>query len=286
MDHTNSSRKTILSDYENNPLLKLVFYCGAGYVALHLVKIVVFMWQKVPMTESTQYFYDKIFVHFAIQPLDGMISHPWAILAFMFTGLSFFKLFTSMMWLFLFGNVVQQLVGKSEVVPMFLITNIIGAIIYVALLQFFPIAAPNDMFAGADASVLGFAIGVSFIAPRYKVFFSSNFSVPLWLLSLIYLVLTGIVLFGSRNYPHFGLLAGGVLAGIIYLAAARRGLKPGAWMNKVWRNGVRVIAPKRKVGDRTFDTLDPGLDAILDKINERGIQSLTKEEREILKQFQ
>lgn len=285
MDHTNSSRKTILSDYENNPLLKLVFYCGAGYVALHLVKIVIFMWQKVPLMESTQYFYDRIFVHFALQPLEGMLDRPWALLAFMFTGLSFFKLFTSMMWLFLFGNVAQQLVGKSEVVPMFLVTNITGAIVYVALQQFFPMPGPNNMFAGADASVLGFAIGVAVIAPRYKVFFSSNFSVPLWLLSLIYLILTCVVSFDSRNYPYFGLLAGGVLAGIAYLTAASRGFKLGALTNKMW-NRMRAVASKRKVGNKTFEAIDPGLDAILDKINEKGIQSLTKEEREILKQFQ
>ncbi len=286
MDYTNSSRKTLLSDYEHNPLLKLVFYCGAGYVLLHLVKIVIFMWQQVPMLESTQYFYDKIFVHFAIQPIEGMFKRPWAILSFMFTGLSFFKLFTSMVWLFLFGNVVQQLVGKSEVFPMFLVSNIVGAIVFIALQQYFPMPQPSNMFAGADAAVFGFAIGCLALAPHYKVYFSSHFSVSLWILSLIYLAINVIVLFESRNYPFFGLMSGGALAGTLYLLAAKSGFKLGAWANQILNRGAHTVAAKKKVGNKTFDKPNADLNAILDKINESGIQSLSKDERAILNQFQ
>lgn len=286
MDYINSSRKTLLSDYENNPLLKLVFYIGAGYVLLHLVKITIFMWQQVPMVESTQYFYDKIFVHFAIQPMEGMLSRPWALFGFMFTSLSFFKLFTSMVWLFLFGNVVQQLVGKSEIFPMFLVSNLIGAIVFIAMQQYFPMPQPSNMFAGADAAVFGFAIGCLALAPKYKVFFSSHFSVPLWALSVIYLALNIVVLFQSRNYPYFGLMAGGAVAGTIYLVAAKNGYKLGAWGNRVLKSGSKTAAAKKKIGDKSFENTDNELNAILDKINESGIQSLTREERTILNQYQ
>lgn len=286
MDYLNSSRKTLLSDYENNPLLKLVFFCGAGYIMLHLAKIVIFMWQQVPSPESTFYFESKIYVHFAIQPLAGMLKHPWTLLTFMFTGLSFFKLFTTLVWLFVFGSVIQQLVGKSEILPLFIVSNMAGGIAFIALQYYFPLPHPHNMFSGADAAVLGFSLGALSVAPKYKIYFSPNFSVPLWLLIVIYLIINILVLFESNNYPYFGLLIMGGLAGVLYMQLANKGVKLGVACNKLLGWGAHKVAAKKKIGDKTFKEINADLDAILDKINESGIQSLTREERELLKRYQ
>lgn len=286
MDYLNSSRKTLLSDYENNPLLKLVFFCGAGYIMLHLAKIVIFMWQQVPSPESTAYFENKIYIHFAIQPFESMLKHPWTLLTFMFTGLGFFKLFTTLVWLFVFGSVIQQLVGKSEILPLFIVSNIIGGIAFIALQYYFPLPSPANMFSGADAAVLGFSLGALSVAPKYKIYFSSNFSVPLWLLIVIYLIINILVLFESKNYPYFGLLIAGGLAGVLYMQLANKGVKLGVACNKMLGWGAHKVAAKKKVGDKTFTEANAELDAILDKINEQGIQSLTREERELLKRYQ
>lgn len=285
MDYLNSSRKTLLSNYENNPLLRLVFFCGCGYVLLQLVKIVIFMWQQVPSPESTNYFETKIYVHFALQPLEGMLQHPWTILTYMFTGIGFFKLFTTLVWLFLFGNVVQQLVGRSEVFPLFLVANIIGGIAFVALQLVFSLPHPSNMFSGADAAVFAYAFGALGIAPKYRVYFSSNFSVPLWALVVIYVLLNIVSLWGLTNFPYFGLLICGSLIGFLYLKMAKNGLKLGVWGNKLFGKSAQTFGAKKKVGDKTFNQSNEQLDAILDKINESGIQSLNQEERELLQRF-
>jgi membrane associated rhomboid family serine protease len=285
MDYLNSSRKTLLSDYEHNPLLRLVFFCGCGYVILQLVKIVIFMWQQVPSPESTAYFENKIYVHFALQPLAGMLQHPWTLVTFMFTGLGFFKLFTTLVWLFLFGNVVQQLVGRSEVFPLFLVANIVGGIAFVGLQLVYNLPHPSNMFSGADAAVFAFAFGALAIAPKYRVYLSSNFSVPLGVLVLIYVVLNVVSFWGSTNLPYFGLLVAGAVVGCVYLKLAKRGCRLGVWGNKLVGNSAQKIAGKKKIGDKTFEQTNDELDAILDKINESGIQSLNKEERELLQRY-
>jgi len=282
MNYTNSSRKTVLSDYEHNPLIRLVFACGAGYILLHLAKIVIFMWGQVPVMESTRFFYDKILIHFALQPMEGMLQRPWTILTYMFTGLGFFKLFTSMVWLVVFGNVLQQLIGKSEVVPLFIVTNIIGGIAFVVLQQYFPLAGYDKMFVGADAAILGMALGGITLAPKYQVYFTRSLAVPLWGLVLIYIILNIVVLYGNHNYPLIGLMIAGALTGAAYVMLVKSGMKLGEWTNRTWARMMGGFNPKKKGVLEDKEEIRYDLDSILDKINERGIRSLTKGEREFL----
>lgn len=282
MNYTNSSRKTVLSDYEHNPLIRLVFACGAGYILLHLAKIVIFMWAQVPVLESTRFFYDRILIHFAIQPIEGMLQRPWTILTYMFTGLGFFKLFTSMVWLVVFGNVLQQLIGKSEIVPLFLWSNLIGGIAFITLQHYFPLSGDDKMFVGADASILGMALGGLVLAPSYKVHFTRNLSIPLWGLVVIYLILNIVVLYGSSNYPLMGLLLAGALSGAIYIKMVQAGIKLGERGNRFAAKLTGGLTPGKKGVLEDKEEIVYDLDSILDKINERGIRSLTKGEREFL----
>ncbi|HLU16542.1 MAG TPA: rhomboid family intramembrane serine protease [Edaphocola sp.] len=286
MNYSNSSRKTLLSDYENNPLLKLVFFCGVGYVLLHLAKIIIFMWGQVPVMESTQYFYERILVHFAIQPAEQMRAHPWTILTYMFTGLSFFKMAASLFWLFIFGSAVQQLVGKSEILPLFLFCNIIGGIAFITTLSYQPVAFPDYMFVGPDAAALGFAVGACVTAPRHRVSIAASLQIPLWLLTVIYLGLTTILAIDAQIYAYYALLLAGAAAGVIYLLATKVGFRPGAWGNKIYSSVMHRVSGNKKLGGKNMGAQTEELNRILDKINENGIQSLSREEKKILEQYQ
>ncbi|RQO29700.1 hypothetical protein DBR32_15300 [Taibaiella sp. KBW10] len=284
MDYSKSSRKTILSDYEHNPLIRLVFACGAGYIMLHLAKIVIFMWGQVPVMESTQFFYDKILVHFGIQPLEGMLRRPWTILTYMFTGLGFFKLFTSMVWLVVFGNVIQNLIGKSEVVPLFFFSNILGGLAFILLQTAFPLTGQASLFVGADAGIFGFAIGALTLAPKYKLYFTQNLAIPLWILVVIYLVMNVVVLSGTQNYPLIGLLVTGALSGFVFIKLVQSGMRIGVWSNAFFKRITGSFMPAKKGVLEDKEVIHHDIDAILDKINDRGLRSLTKSERDFLQQ--
>ncbi|HTO14401.1 MAG TPA: rhomboid family intramembrane serine protease [Edaphocola sp.] len=285
MDYLNSSKQTLLSDYEHNPLLKLIFFCGSGYVFLHLVKIIVFMWWEVPSPESTPFFHDHIYINAAIQPLEGMKSHPWTIITFMFTGMSFFKLFTSLVWLFIFGSMVQRLVGRSEILPLFIATNIIGGIAFIILISYFPLPIPNNMFTGPDAAIIGYALGVLVLAPNYKFDFSDTLKIPLWLLVIAYLALNAFTIIDLKNYAYLGLLFFGGVSGIVFMVLAKKGWKLGALANLIILKINRRISPKNKIAGKVFEKESLDLDKILDKVNDTGYQSLNKQERLFLKEY-
>lgn len=284
MDYSKSSRKTVLSDYEHNPLIRLVFACGAGYIMLHLAKIVIFMWGQVPVLESTQFFYDRILIHFAIQPWEGMLSRPWTILTFMFTGLGFFKLFTSMVWLVVFGNVIQNLVGKSEVVPLFLFSNILGGLAFIFLQKVFPLLGADRLFVGADASIFGFAIAAITLAPKHKLYFTQSLAVPLWVLVAIYFVMNIAVMYNTQNFPLVGLLLTGAIAGFVFVGMLRSGIRIGERSNRFFKKITGQFMPEKKGILEDKDVIHHDIDSILDKINERGMKSLTKSEQDFLKQ--
>ncbi|HRP88896.1 MAG TPA: rhomboid family intramembrane serine protease [Edaphocola sp.] len=285
MDYLNSSKQTLLSDYERNPLLKLIFFCGAGYIFLHLVKIIVFMWWEIPSPESTPYFHDHIYINAAIQPWEGMKTHPWTIISFMFTSLSFFKLFTSLVWLFVFGSMVQRLVGKSEILPLFIISNVLGGIAFVILLNYFPMMKPDNMFTGPDAAVIGYSFGALVLAPNYKFHFSDSLKIPLWLLIVAYLALNLYTVIDMGNYAYLGLILFGGLAGVGYMILAKKGYKLGVLANKIVNRTNKKISPKNKIAGKVFKQESLDLDRILDKVNDTGFQSLTREERKFLEEY-
>ena len=272
----NTQRPNFLSNYERNTLLKLVFACGVGYVLLHLTKILIFMWGQIPVVESTAFFHERILPNFAIQPLEGMLQRPWTLLSFMFTGLGFFKLASSLIWLFVFGNVVQTLIGKREILPLFFAANILGGLVFIGLQSFFPQFGLAAFFVGPDASILAFGTAALTLVPRYKFFLGENLSIPLWLLLLVYLLLSFGTMGHFTNYPLLGLMLTGLVVGFSYVKLAQSGFRPGRfWYGLFNRAGRKALNQQTKP-----EPLD--VDAILDKINKKGMRSLTKAEKDIL----
>lgn len=277
MKYTTQQKSNFLSNYERNTLLKLVFACGVGYVLLHLVKILVFMWGQIPVVESTAFFHNEILPNFAIQPLEGMLKRPWTLLSFMFTGLGFFKLLSSLIWLFVFGSVVQGLIGKRELLPLFFASNILAGLAFILLQIPFPQGGLSAYFVGPDAAILAFGSAALTIAPKYKFYLGENLGIPLWVLFVIYLLLSFGTMGHFSNYPLLGLMITGIVVGFVYINLARRGFRPGNFWNNLFNKSSNKESFNRKSKAESLD-----VDTILDKINKKGIRSLTKAEKDIL----
>jgi hypothetical protein len=103
------------------------------------------------------------------------------------------------------------------------------------------------------------------------------------------------LLSSGLNIPVLLLLISGGLTGYGYIMLLRKGYRPGEWIYNLAGKIESTVTPSEKVewtrsrNTRTGNAYEPKhgisqsrIDEILDKINQKGYNSLSKEEKEAL----
>jgi len=236
-----------------------------------------------------------------------LLSRPWTLVTSLFTHISFWQIFSNLVWLWCFGTFMQHLAGHQRILPLYLFGGICGNLFYVAGMQLIPsfhALAANEYTLGAAGSIMAIAVGVTTIAPRYRIFPLLAGGISLWVITLVFVALSVGSLMVSSNYGYTYLpeLAGGALAGWLYMYQWKKGNDMGAGFNKLAFKLTHVFHPaaqrinpddfKKKnvtVSDadqqpyrRIGKVPEQKLNEILDKINENGLSSLSPEERDTL----
>lgn len=283
---------TFFSNYEKNNLFKLICLCFVGFVTILFVKVAVVIIETIPLYEVTNYYNTRIVPLFAIKSGVDLIKNPWTILTFMFAAPTFIKLATSMLWLYLFGNVIQTLVGRKEIYPLFLISNIIGGLVYIAVYSGFMNNAGFGFFLGADAAILGFGVAAITISPDNKLYLTENLRIPMWILVILYAVLNIYISYSNHDFAALALLGSGAIVGLLYAIALKSGYKIGTNIyNFISKNlgskkqkldSFESSISKARIERSQENNDEDEINQILDKINKFGMDKLTSKEKETL----
>jgi len=280
--------------YDNNAVIKLIFFLSGAYIILAV------SWAIVMLVYTDGRNFDTYFIPFiAIPAIKAFQAHPWTILTY---GLfhfpnTFMKMVSDMLWLYCFGSVTQMLVGKKQIIPVFMYSIIAGGIFYL-LSQLLPAGLGNTppYILGPSAGLMGMAAAAVTLSPKYRFYITETFSIPILVVAGVFTLL---MLIDTGFYmPLIIMLAGGGLTGFVYVKALKAGIKPGEWMytiaakteslftpneqairqkNSIKRNAVlnTLYEPKNGVTQKRIDD-------ILDKINLKGYNALSNEEKEVL----
>jgi membrane associated rhomboid family serine protease len=235
-----------------------------------------------------------------------VLSRPWTLVTSLFTHIGVWQVFTNMVWLWCFGTFMQHLAGYQRILPLYLFGGIVGNLFYVAGMQFIPsfhALAGGEYLLGAGGSVMAIAVGVTTIAPRYRIFPLLAGGISLWVVTVLFAVLAVGSSFTSSSYGYTYLpsLAGGALAGWLYMYQWKKGKDWGAGFNRLTFKLTHVFHPASQrinpddfirhyaVSDndqqpfrRIGKVPEQRLNEILDKINQNGLSSLTPDERDTL----
>jgi membrane associated rhomboid family serine protease len=235
--------------------------------------------------------------------LNTFITRPWVLLTHMIAHYSLWALLGNMLFLWAFGFLLQDLVGNKHIVPLYFYGGLAGAVLFIASANLLPrFAAEINSFSylGASACVMAIAIAATVTAPDYRVFPMLNGGIPLWVITLIYVIIDFAGL-ASSAFPHHLAHLGGAVIGFVYIKQIQKGRDPGAWMHALynWFNNLFEpnIKPVKKTikkevfyntkGQEPFskkpNITQQRVDDILDKISQKGYSSLTQEEKDILK---
>lgn len=239
--------------------------------------------------------------------LQGLGSKPWTILSYMFAhggGAEVWpmllNMLSSMLWLWAFGFILQDLSGNRFIFPIYIYGGIAGAAFFILSAAGLQSGVASQYYlAGASASTAAIAVAVTMMDPDYRIFRQIGNGIPIWILTVIYLLLNlrGII----QLSPFAFAMIGGAFAGGIFVYFLKQGKDGSTWMNNLYDRFNHLFDPAKNVRsgpvkDRMFyntGNREPftktsiitqkRVDELLDKINQKGYDSLTEEEKRILK---
>lgn len=236
--------------------------------------------------------------------IGDLLVRPWTLITYMFTHLDILSLLANMLWLWAFGFIFQDLIGRRKLAPLYLYGGLAGGLAFLSYCYFVPSSSLRDpasslFLVGANAPVMAIAVAATYAAPKYRIFPMLNGGIRLWMLMVVYVVLN--IAGNSQKSPAiYSAVLAGALVGILFISRLNNGNDPGRWMTRAYDWFFDLFnpdKPKASEADKKhifYDTHGKSpyhkkptlnqerIDEILDKINQSGYHSLTMEEKDIL----
>jgi len=229
---------------------------------------------------------------------DRILTRPWTLVTYMFVHAGFGHVFFNMLALFFFGPPLEREWGGREFITYYLVCGIGGAIAALLLVNIVGVAP----MVGASAAIFGILLAFAMSwpdAPIYLWFLlpikAKYFVGFLALLTLYSTITASRSTGGTAHWAHLGGLVAGWLwlrygnrieqatdRAVVKVKKSRRGLKT---VKRESPDSEQKRHAKRKPRTpRTGDTLDE-VNRILDKIGEKGMESLTPAELKFLNEM-
>jgi len=277
-------------------------------ISINLIIFVIFAFIKAVYILSSgpaagPVFEDQVARWFALPAdLNTLLHRPWTLITSIFLHLSFWHILGNMIWLWAFGFILHDLTGNKKVVPIFLYGGLAGSIFYILSYNIFPglsAELPNAVLLGASGGVMAVAMATTTIAPGYRLFPMIFGGIPLWVLTVVY-VIADIASIGIDNTGGHLAHLGGAAMGFLFIVGVRRGVDLSDGVNRFFDWVNNLFNPERprkgkvikselfyksttKPYQKTPNLTQQKIDDILDKISQKGYQSLSTEEKDLLK---
>lgn len=234
----------------------------------------------------------------------------WTPLTYQFIHASPWHLLGNMLGLFFLGRMLLEMTPPRQVLRLYLLGGLGGGLLQ---LLYNGIVGPDAITIGASASVLAIVIAVATLIPHRSITLLLFFVIPVTLtlkrVAYVIIAINAVTLFFSLGATGDGVAVmahfGGMLTGWVFIRYEFHQPRRSVGRSRTARAkrspeqkkgfGIRVIRNAGEAMTAVPDSSKPDsdqrkpfvtsdVDAILDKINENGFQSLTDAERQILQQ--
>jgi len=284
---------------DGNALVALFTLNVIFFLLLITIKVVYFFFQA-----NEAAFISQILPYFEMPAqLTKLSERPWTLLSYMFTHIGVMQVLSNMLWLWAFGYILQELTGNKKIIPIYIYGGLTGALAFSLANYLIPPLRPfigSASLMGGNAATMAVAVATTFLAPQHRFFQNLNGGIPIWVLTLVYVLIdiAGVAsLSAAFSLSH---LFGG-LAGFIFIYLLRYNIDGSLWMNNFYDWFINLYNPNkptpknriketvfynasgRKPFNKTSNITQQRVDEVLDKINQEGFQFLTAEEKDILK---
>ncbi|MEL6989845.1 MAG: rhomboid family intramembrane serine protease, partial [Bacteroidota bacterium] len=241
-----------------------------------------------------------------------ILTRPWTIITHMFMHTSFGHIFWNMLFLYWFGRIVGDFIGDDKILPLYMLGGLVGAVFYYLSYNLgFGNTGVSGIALGASAAVMTFVAASAWISPEYEFNLLLIGRVKIMYVALVIFVLDLITLGARTNTGGVFAHMGGFAYGALYVYMRRRGVD----LTEPFLNGIEKVknffnknndkkakkakspvyvkykAPSAANKKNQSKKQGPSKDAlsheeqlnkILEKIKQKGYDSLSAEEKDFL----
>ena len=290
-------KKITLGD-DSNALMMLVGMNALIFISFGIIQILYYLTQST----TTAFHYEILRWFIVPAKLSSLAVLPWTIFTYMFVHVGVVYTVITLVWLWVFGSILQDLSGNSKIIPLYIYGGVAGAIVFVAANYLIPSLRNQVEYSfmfGGNAAIMAIAVATTTLSPDYRLFKMLNGGIPLWILTLLYIVID---IAGSHGMGEQLAHLGGGLTGFLFILSLRKGYDWSLWMHKLYNwflnlfNPDKPTAEREKIKEKVFYNTggtkpfikrpvvtQQRIDEILDKINQKGFSHLSEEEKTILK---
>ena len=224
--------------YDDNPLKSIQFQMVT--VALIVINVIVFALEAGGLQEN-------VIAGFAVIPFELLkpaaagfpgpgpqipvnvtpIAEPVTLLSYMFFHGDIFHLAGNMLFLWVFGDNVEDAMGHLKFLAFYIVCGIVGAAVHALAIQLLMPAAAKVPLIGASAAVAGVIGAYIMLHPRVRVWVLAFRFIPLRISAALTLGAWIATQFVMVMLPMTGPVAwwahiGGILAGVVLVLFLRR----------------------------------------------------------------
>lgn len=280
----------------NNSAVQLILINVAVFILLFVLRMI---FRIAQLPEVSDIIGDQFLLY---ADLKKTMYQPWTLLTYAFNHAGIFHLFWNMIGLFWFGRLFNEYLGSQRLINLYVIGAIFGGLIYLLVFNAINLAE-NSAMVGASGAVYAIVIATAVYVPNYKFNLLLIGPVKIIYIGMFFILISIINIEQGHNIGGNLAHIGGALIGYIYSRQLKSGHEIGGFVFKIMefiksffirRPNIKVSHRKEKTASaksaRKGTSAKKGgsnvsqqeIDIILDKISEKGYESLSKSEKEKL----
>jgi membrane associated rhomboid family serine protease len=219
--------------------------------------------------------------------LPKLLTRFWTPFTYMFMHAGIFHILFNMLWLYWFGQIFEEYLGKNRTLGLYILGGLSGALLFLLAFNTIPAfthvhAAYNSTMVGASASVMAIIVATATLLPDYTIPLIFIGPVRLKWLAIFFVIIDFLGITGLNAGGEISHL-GGALFGYVYIVQLQNGSDWIGNIGKLFKSRSKLkIAAKNISKDPSARPRQEDVDLILDKISRSGYDSLSKQEKEIL----
>ncbi len=237
---------------------------------------------------------------------SDLLLKPWTIGTYMFFHADLRHIIGNMLMLYFIGRILLDFQSNRTFYKIYFLGGISGAILYLVTYAISPaFAGGNGLMLGASGAVISVVVATAILVPNYELYLFGAFRVKMKWIAL-FLIFTDLMYFNAGNQGGHLAHIGGAMFGAVFMLNEQGRLNL-SFLNQIKnpfkpkytiiderdiiRNKRETVKTSSKGESRSHKKYQRSsndkprqeeIDAILDKINQSGYPSLTKEEKELL----
>jgi membrane associated rhomboid family serine protease len=219
--------------------------------------------------------------------INLLMERPWSIFTYAFVHVRFIHLLSNLIVLYYIGHLFLDFFSIKRFIIYYVSGILIGGLFFIAYYELLNKTSSFPL-GGASAAVMAVLVGVATKVPHYSLKLRFIGSVELWVLAVIWVVISAFGAVGVNSGSALSHLGGASIGFLLTTYFKEGAVLESLFNKKTKKTPFQKVYKTNKSSLKTQPSYSKKkqnqrkVDLILDKISKSGYEALSKEEKDFL----